>query len=86
MSESGDGATVVQACDFSRSFAAFRLDFNKKSSITGSHKSAVSLNNTRIALDCICDLTPPQGGKSIRYVLGASCKSERVWVDAGIWT
>ena len=76
----------MQACDFSRSFVTFRIDHHQKPSITGSHQSLVTLNNARIALDCICDLTPPNGSTTLRYVLGASCKTERVGVDSEIWT
>ncbi len=75
----------MQACDFSRSFFTFRIDIAKKQAVTTSHKLKVQLNNGRIMADCICDLTRPDGS-SVQYVLGASCKSERVGVDADIWT
>ena len=76
----------MQACDFSRSFVTFRIDQKKKPAITGSHKPVMTLNNARIPLECICDLVPPDGSISLRYVLGASCKTERVGVESEIWT
>jgi hypothetical protein len=75
----------MQACDFSRSFLTFRLDSLAQPSITQSTKPNHSANNPRIQLDCICQLTTPAGRVST-YVLGASCKTERVNVSQDIWT
>ncbi len=72
-------------CDFSRSFVTFRLDFEKKPPATVSHRPPYSLNNARIQLECRCRITDKQTGQVQTFVLGASCKTERVGVDRDIW-
>jgi hypothetical protein len=72
--------------DFSRSFLTFRIDTLKKPPRTVSHQPPFSLNNARIQLDCVCDLTEIATGDTQRFVLGASCKTERVGVACDIWT
>lgn len=72
--------------DFARSFLTFRIDTLKKPPQTTSHKPPFTLNNARIQLDCVCDITEKSTGRAHRYVLGASCKTERVGVPADIWT
>lgn len=72
--------------DFSRSFLTFRIDTLKKPPQTVSHKPPYSLNNARIQLDSVCDITEKATGKTQRFVLGASCKTERVGVPSDIWT
>ncbi|MFP6676148.1 MAG: hypothetical protein VB878_13785 [Pirellulaceae bacterium] len=76
---------MIQACDFSRSFLTFRVDSLAQPSITQSSKPNHTVNNARIQIDCICELTRPDGRKST-YVLGAACKTERVNVAEDIWT
>ncbi|MGD9854103.1 MAG: hypothetical protein AB7U20_04050 [Planctomycetaceae bacterium] len=73
-------------CDFSRSFLTFRLDFEKKPPATVSHQPPYSLNNARIQLECRCRITEKQTGNVQTFVLGASCKTERVGVERDIWT
>ena len=73
-------------CDFSRSFLTFRLDFEKKAPATVSHRPPYSLNNARIQIECRCRLTDKRTGEMQTFVLGASCKTERVGVDHDIWT
>ena len=72
--------------DFSRSFLTFRIDTLKKPPRTVSHQPPFSLNNARIQLDCVCDITEIATEITQRFVLGASCKTERVGVDRDIWT
>jgi hypothetical protein len=72
--------------DFSRSFLTFRIDTLKKPPATASHKPPFSLNNARIQIDCRCVVTGCETGKEERFVLGASCKTERVGVERDIWT
>ena len=74
----------MQACDFSRSFLTFRIDSKVQPSITQSTKPNHTANNPRIQLECICDLTAP-GADPVQYVMGASCKTERVNVSGDIW-
>ena len=75
----------MKACDFSRSFLTFRIDLKEQQPTTLSHKSPTTLNNARISLECICNLENSKTGESFRYVLGASCKTERVGVPKDIW-
>ena len=49
----------MPAIDFSRSFLTFRIDTLKKPPQTVSHQPPYSLNNARIQLDCVCDVTDP---------------------------
>lgn len=72
--------------DFSRSFLTFRIDTLRKPPQTVSHQPPYTLNNARIQLDCVCDITETSSGRAQRFVLGVSCKTERVGVPADIWT
>ncbi|MFO0905567.1 MAG: hypothetical protein U0939_21330 [Pirellulales bacterium] len=72
--------------DFSRSFLTFRIDTLAKPPQTVSHAPPYSLNNARIQLDCVCDLLHRPTGVAQRFVLGVSCKTERVGVPRDIWT
>ena len=72
--------------DFSASFLTFRIDTDKKPPATVSHQPPYSLNNARIQLECCCGVTEKVTGWSDKFVLGASCKTERVGVKSDIWT
>jgi hypothetical protein len=76
----------MKAIDFSKSFVTFRIDLRKKSPVTVSHKPPFSLNNARIQLDCRCEIAEKKTGRSQEFVLGVSCKTERVAVEKDIWT
>ncbi len=76
----------MKTIDFSRSFLTFRIDTEKKPPKTVSHKPPFSLNNARIQLECRCVITEKATGELQRFVLGASCKTERVGVERDIWT
>lgn len=71
--------------DFHRSYLRWRLDREAMPPVTVSHRMPHSVNNVRINLECRCELAERKTGKSQVYVLGASCKSERVGVDRDIW-
>ena len=75
----------MKVCDFVRSFIRFRLDTESKQQTTVSHKPPFTVNNVRIPLECRCELTDPQTDTSVQYVLGSSCKTERVNVKEDIW-
>jgi len=62
----------------------FRIDYKKKAPITTSRAPLKDLNNAIFPLDCRCLVT--KQGKATEYVLGASCKSEVVYVDRDVWT
>lgn len=72
--------------DFGASFLTFRIDTDKKPPATVSHQPPYSLNNARIQLESCCEVTEKATGWSDRFVLGASCKTERVGVKTDIWT
>jgi hypothetical protein len=72
--------------NFARSFLTFRVDWNKKPSLTASHKPPFTLNNARIHIESICKVTDIKTNESTQYVLGASCKTEYVGVDKDVWT
>lgn len=76
----------MPAIDFSRSFLTFRIDTLKKPPQTVSHQPPYSLNNARIQLDSVCDITEKATGNAQRFLLGVSCKTERVGVPDNIWT
>jgi len=71
--------------DFSRSFFTFRIDALKRSPTTVSHRPTFPLNNARASIECRCRITEKSSGVSEDFVLGASCKTERVGVDRDIW-
>ena len=76
----------MKTIDFSRSFLTFRIDAEKRPPQTASHQPPYSLNNARIQIECRCQITEKHTGQSQSFVLGASCKTERVGVARDIWT
>ncbi len=74
----------MQVCDFYRSSGTFRIDYAKRPPITTSHPPFKDLNNAVFPLDCRCLIT--EGGQTTQFMLGASCKSEFVYTDRGVWT
>ncbi len=75
----------MEVCDFSHSFLRWRIDLDKKSAKTVSHKQNCTLNDIRAPLECRCLYTQAQSGRCTEYALGAACKTERVNVDRDIW-
>ena len=71
--------------DFNRSFFRFRIDTLVKQPLTVTHKPPFSLNNARIPIECRCVVTEKATGETQAFVLGASCKTERVGVESDIW-
>ena len=71
--------------DFHRSFFTFRIDTLVKQPLTVTHKPPFSLNNARIPIECRCVVTEKATDQSQAFVLGASCKTERVGVEGNIW-
>jgi hypothetical protein len=76
----------MDICDYSRSFLMFTIDLKTRQPITLSNPSPTTLNNARIALECICEIFNRQTGEKSMYVLGASCKTELVGVPRDVWT
>lgn len=75
----------VQGIDFSRSFLTFRLDTLKHPPRTVTQPQPFTLNNARIPLECRCLIRERDTNRQEEFVLGASCKTERVGVDCDIW-
>ena len=75
----------MQTIDFARSFLFFRNDHLKKPAPTASHEPPSSLNNARILLDCVLEITDKQTGAAQNFGAGASCKTEQVGVERDIW-
>lgn len=76
----------MNVTDFAASFLTFRIDTTKKPPGTVSHKPPYTLNNARIQLECVTEITDKVTGWNEKFVLGASCKTERVGVERDIWT
>lgn len=76
----------MNVIDFAGSFLTFRIDTERKPPGTVSHQPPYSLNNARIQLECCCEISEKSTGWNEKYVLGASCKTERVGVERDIWT
>ncbi len=71
--------------DFNRSFFTFRIDTLVKQPLTVTHKPPFNLNNARIPIECRCVVTEKATDQAQAFVLGASCKTERVGVAGDIW-
>ena len=71
--------------DFNRSFFTFRIDTFVKPPLTVTHKLPFSLINSRIQIECRCVVTEKATDRVQAFVLGASCKTERVGVEGDIW-
>ena len=76
----------MKVIDFSRSFVTFRIDTTKKPPKTVTHEPPFSVNSARVLIDCQCVIRDRVSEEQETFVLGASCKTERVGVERGIWT
>lgn len=75
----------MQTIDFFRSFIRWRVDSLMQPAVTVTHVPPTTLNNVRINLECRCELIERLSGDSHTYVLGASCKTERVGATKDCW-
>jgi hypothetical protein len=79
-------SSTVQTLDFSRSFFTFGIDLERIPPKTISAKPRYPSNFPRVVAEATCELTSLKNKKeSTRYVLSASCKSENVAEDSGLW-
>lgn len=76
----------MQIPNFAHSFLTFRIDWQTQPATTVSHEPPFSLNNARIQIESRCLIRDRDAGTTTEYVLGASCKTERVGVERDIWT
>jgi len=75
----------MQTIDFTRSHVRFRVDCLVQPAITVTHVMPTTVTNVRINLESRCELIEQRSGRSHVYVLGASCKTERVGADRDCW-
>ncbi len=75
----------MQTVDFARSSLTFRIDYKKRPAETASHEPPSSLNSARILLECVCEIVDNETGTAQTFVMGASCKTEKVGVERDIW-
>ncbi|MCC7083429.1 MAG: hypothetical protein IT427_00300 [Pirellulales bacterium] len=75
----------MQTIDFNRSFVRFRVDRLAQPAITVTHAMPTTVNNVRINLECCCELVELRTGRSNRFMLSASCKTERVGAPRDCW-
>ncbi len=75
----------MQTIDFCRSFIRWRVDSLLQPAVTVTHVPPTTLNNVRINIECRCELIERLSGESNVFVLGASCKTERVGAKRNCW-
>ncbi len=75
----------MQTFDFNRSFLRFRIDLCAQPTITVTHKMPTTVNNVRINVESRCEIIDRKTRKSTVFLLGASCKTERVGVEPNCW-
>lgn len=74
---------ISSVCDFSRSFIRWGIDTQKKPLLTVSRQPPTTQNDVRMPLDCLA--TVVQAGVTRVFGLGASCKTEQVFVERDVW-
>jgi hypothetical protein len=70
-------------CDFSRSFIRWGIDTQKKPLLTVSRQPPTTQNQVRVPLECVATVT--RDGVTQEFALGASCKTEQVFVERDVW-
>ena len=75
----------MKVLDFGRSSVTFRIDLLRRMPLTISHKPPYALNNARVQLDSRRRVTEKATGRIHAFVLGASCKTERVGAARDLW-
>jgi hypothetical protein len=63
----------------------FRIDIDKVPARTLSHRPPFAMNNARVQLECRCRITDLGTGRTRTFVLGATCKTERVGAETDLW-
>lgn len=75
----------MQTIGFDRSFIRFRIDQLLQPPITVTHEMPTTVNNVRINVESRCELIDLKSERSSVYLLGASCKTERVGAQRDCW-
>lgn len=75
----------MKVLEFGRSWVTFRIDLDRMPPRTLTHKPPYAMNNARVQLESRLRITERVGGRVHAFVLGASCKTERVGADVDLW-
>ena len=75
----------ARVIDFHRSFVRWTLDTKLKPPKTVSRPLPMTLNRVRMPIEAVAMLTNQTTGERWRYVLGAECRTEQVWVKRDVW-
>jgi len=76
-------ASNSTTCDFARSFIRWGIDTQKKPLLTVSRQPPTTQNDVRMPLDCLATIV--EAGVTRVFGLGASCKTEQVFVERDVW-
>lgn len=77
--------TNPTATDFGHSYIRWTLDTLIKPPKTVSRPLPMTLNRVRMPIEAMAVLIHQITGEQVRYVLGAECRTEQVWVKRDIW-
>lgn len=75
----------MQVLDFPRSTITWRIDLDVFPPGTLSHQPPYPMNNSRIAIESRCRVLDRETGRTQTFVLGASCKTERVGAERDLF-
>src|SRR5262245_33845668 len=75
----------MQVLDFPGSFILWRIDLDLLPPRTLSHRPPYPMNNSRIPIDSRCSILDRATGATHRFVLGASCTTERVGAERDLF-
>ena len=77
--------TDILVTDFGHSYIRWTLDTLSKPPKTVSRPLTMTLNRVRMPIEATATLTNQTTGEQVRYVLGAECRTEQVWVKRDVW-
>ena len=75
----------MRVLEFPRSTLTFRIDLDKITPLTLSHRPPYAMNNARAQIECRCRISDRITGRTHTIVLGVTCKTERVGADSDLW-
>ena len=75
----------MQVLDFARSMILWRIDLDVLPPGTLSHRPPYPMNNSRIQIESRCRVVDKETGRTQTFVLGASCKTERVGAERDLF-
>jgi hypothetical protein len=75
----------MKILDFRRSAVFFQVDVDRVPPRTLSHRPPFAYNNARVELDSRLLVTERESGATHTFVLGVSCKTERVGAETDLW-